>query len=55
MGQVKEAEGAEPVCNGNDDDFRILLNKIVAVKHRIHRSSRLEASAMDPYQYRLLS
>ena len=54
MAQVQETHDAQAVRNGNHDDVRILLHKIVAVKHRVDGSTGLEAAAMNPDHDRFL-
>ena len=53
MGQMQETEGAEPVCDSNNDDIRILFDEIVAIEHGIHRTAGFKSAAVNPYHDRL--
>ena len=45
---MQEAHHAQPVGNGNNDDIRILLHEIDAVKNRVDSSACLKGTAVNP-------
>ena len=51
---MQEAHYAEPVSDGDDDDVRILLDEVEAVKHRVDGSARLKGTAVNPHHDGLL-
>ena len=51
---MKEAEDAESVCDGNENDIRILLDEIGAVEQVNACSACHKSAAMDPHHHRLL-
>ena len=54
MRQMKEAENAEPVFNGNKNNIGILLDVSGAVLPGLGRRADLKSPAVDPYDDRLL-
>ena len=52
---MKKTEEADPVSDGNENDIRVLLHKVMAVILRVSRSAYLKTAAVDPHHYRFLS
>ena len=53
MGQVKEAEYAEPVINGNENYIGIFFDEIAAFLARFNSPANFKSSAVYPYYNRL--
>ena len=51
---MEEAEEADSVRDGNDNDLRVLFYEVVAIILRVCRSTSLEAATVNPHDDWLL-
>ena len=49
MRQMEESENAQPVRDSDIDDVIVLFYKIMAVVHRLNRSSKFITAAVNPH------